>query len=53
LFGRDEKWYLNHTMEPHKWQQLISDIKQSGVRFSYHLSPAPNTSTSLVVGTTA
>lgn len=32
---------------------LIDDIQKHGLRFSYHLSPAPNTSTSLVVGTTA
>lgn len=28
-------------------------LKTSGVRFSYHSSPAPNTSTASVVGTTA
>jgi len=32
---------------------LIDDIQTHGLRFSYHFSPAPNTSTSLVVGTTA
>ena len=32
---------------------MIDDIQTHGLRFSYHFSPAPNTSTSLVVGTTA
>lgn len=53
LFGRDASWYAWNTQMPEKWATLIEDIKKHGVRFSYHLSPAPNTSTSLVVGTTA
>lgn len=32
---------------------MTKDIQTHGLRFSYHLSPAPNTGTSLVVGTTA
>jgi ribonucleoside-diphosphate reductase alpha chain len=36
-----------------KWLKLIEKIKKTGVRFAYHLAPAPNTSTALVVGTTA
>ena len=36
-----------------RWSKLISDIKKDGIRFAYHLAPAPNTSTALVVGTTA
>jgi ribonucleoside-diphosphate reductase alpha chain len=32
-----------------KWLELIDNIKADGVRFAYHLAPAPNTSTSLVV----
>lgn len=53
LFGRDESWYLQHSQLKEKRSDLIKDIKTSGIRFAYHLSPAPNTSTSLVVGTTA
>lgn len=53
LFGRDESWYLQHSKLKEKRSELIKDIKTSGIRFAYHLSPAPNTSTSLVVGTTA
>lgn len=53
LFGREESWYKTNTKEPAKWDKLINDIKETGLRFSYHLAPAPNTSTSGVVGTTA
>jgi len=53
LFGRTEDWYLSNSLLKDKWSTLIADIKTHGVRFSYHSSPAPNTSTSLVVGTTA
>ena len=53
LFGRDEAWYHKHTKNGEKWSALIADIKKHGLRFSYHLAPAPNTSTAGVVGTTA
>ncbi|MBT3853694.1 hypothetical protein HOF65_07155 [bacterium] len=29
--------------------KLIDKIKSHGMRFAYHLAPAPNTSTALVV----
>ncbi len=53
LFWRNEERYAKHSYLKDKWAPLISDIKAKGLRFAYHLSPAPNTSTSLVVGTTA
>lgn len=53
LFGRDEDWYQKNSTKPKEWQALIAKIKKEGLRFAYHLSPAPNTSTSAVVGTTA
>ncbi len=53
LFGRDEKWYAKNSRTPELWSGLIRDIKKTGLRFSYHLAPAPNTSTAGVVGTTA
>lgn len=53
LFGRDEAWYEKNTHRPQEWKKLIQNIKKDGVRFSYHLAPAPNTSTSGVTGTTA
>jgi ribonucleoside-diphosphate reductase alpha chain len=53
LFWRDESRYANHSTLKEKRTDLIQNIKKDGLRFAYHLSPAPNTSTSLVVGTTA
>lgn len=53
LFGRDEKWYKENTKTDKDWSGLISKIKDTGLRFGYHLAPAPNTSTSGVTGTTA
>ena len=53
LFGRDMKWFQKHSREPQKWLDLIARIQSGGLRFAYHLAPAPNTSTAAVVGTTA
>jgi len=53
LFNRDEKWYRENATTDRDWSNLIERIKKTGLRFGYHLSPAPNTSTSGVVGTTA
>lgn len=53
LFGKDEEWFVKHASLKNEWKILIDSIKKYWVRFGYHLSPAPNTSTSLVVGTTA
>ena len=36
-----------------RWLTLKEEMKKSWTRFGYHSSPAPNTSTGLVVGTTA
>jgi ribonucleoside-diphosphate reductase alpha chain len=53
VFGKNKKWLLQHSNLKQQRSTLIDDIQEHGLRFSYHLSPAPNTSTSLVVGTTA
>lgn len=53
IFWRDEQRYQKHSTLKNERKNLIQDIKNNGLRFSYHLSPAPNTGTSLVVGTTA
>ena len=53
LFWRNEKWYEKNAKYKSEWKQLIKDIKKDGIRFWYHLAPAPNTSTASVVGTTA
>ncbi len=53
LFGRDEAWYKANAKTKCDWSGLIKNIKKTGLRFGYHLAPAPNTSTSGVTGTTA
>jgi ribonucleoside-diphosphate reductase alpha chain len=53
LFWRDEQRYQKHSILKDERKKLTQEIKTHGLRFSYHLSPAPNTGTSLVVGTTA
>lgn len=53
LFGRDEAWYKENSKTKLDWSGLIKNIKKTGIRFGYHLAPAPNTSTSGVTGTTA
>ncbi len=53
LRGKDEKWFKENSEYSQYWVELIKDIKKYWVRFWYHQAPAPNTSTSLVVGTTA
>jgi ribonucleoside-diphosphate reductase alpha chain len=53
FFSKDADWFHKHARLKDEWSDLISQIQTHGVRFAYHLSPAPNTSTSLVVGTTA
>jgi ribonucleoside-diphosphate reductase alpha chain len=53
LFGKDENWFRENSQYAQDWLALIQDMKKYGTRFAYHSSPAPNTSTALVVGTTA
>ncbi|MEI8011057.1 MAG: ribonucleoside-diphosphate reductase subunit alpha [Candidatus Omnitrophota bacterium] len=53
LFGHDAAWFREHSKDSVSWLKLIEDIKATGLRFAYHLAPAPNTSTASVVGTTA
>jgi ribonucleoside-diphosphate reductase alpha chain len=53
LFGHDAPWFSANTADPQRWHALAKDIQKTGLRFAYHLAPAPNTSTASVVGTTA
>lgn len=53
VLGKDKQRFTDNSAMADKWSELIDNIQESGVRFAYHLSPAPNTSSSLVVGTTA
>jgi len=54
IFGKDENWFeQNSNLWKEKWKDLIKNLKETWTRFAYHLAPAPNTSTALVVWTTA
>ena len=53
LIWKDANWFRNNSKMSNKWLKLIDKIKSHGMRFAYHLAPAPNTSTALVVWTTA
>ncbi len=53
LFNHNKDWFKKNSKMADKWIELIDRVKKTGLRFSYHLAPAPNTSTSGVIGTTA
>ena len=53
IMWKDEKWFKENSDMAEKWLKLLEKMKKTGLRFGYHLAPAPNTSTALVVGTTA
>lgn len=53
ILGKDVKWFKENSKMADKREELIWNIKKNGLRFSYHMSPAPNTSTANVVWTTA
>lgn len=53
FFGKNDEWFSKHASLKNEWKILWESIKKYWVRFWYHLSPCPNTSTALVVGSTA
>ena len=53
LLWKDANWFKTNSSMSEDWIKLIDDIKKHWVRFAYHLAPAPNTSTALVVWSTA
>jgi len=53
LLWKDKKWFETNSKMSKKWISLIDSVKKYGLRNWYLLSPAPNTSTSIVVWTTA
>lgn len=53
VLGKDEAWFKANAKTTCDWSGLLKNIQKSGLRFAYHLAPAPNTSTAGVVGTTA
>ena len=53
IIWKDKKWFEKNSKMSEKWSKLIDNIKENGMRFAYHLAPAPNTSTAWVIWTTA
>lgn len=53
LLWKDANWFEKNSDMSDKWLKLINNIKLDWLRFAYHLAPAPNTSTALVIWTTA
>lgn len=53
LIWKDENWFKQNSDMSDKWLELIANIKKYWMRFAYHFAPAPNSSTALVVWTTA
>jgi ribonucleoside-diphosphate reductase alpha chain len=53
LGGRDKEWVSDNSADPERWYALMERIIVSGIRNSHILATAPNSSTSLVQGTTA
>jgi ribonucleoside-diphosphate reductase alpha chain len=53
VMGKNQEWFAHYSKTNLDWSTLIDGLKMYGTRFAYHLSPAPNTSTANVVGTTA
>ncbi len=54
LLGRTVNDFEAYKQHAHlDWKKLFENMKSYGVRFGYHMGPAPNTSTAGVVGTTA
>jgi ribonucleoside-diphosphate reductase alpha chain len=53
LGGRDKEWVRDNSTDPERWYALMERLVVSGIRNSHILATAPNSSTSLVQGTTA
>lgn len=53
VLWKDADWFKSNSKIDDNWWELLENIKKNGLRFAYHLAPAPNTSTAWVVWTTA
>ena len=53
FFGKNEKWFNENSNMKKEWIELIKNVKKYWIRNGYLLSPAPNTSSALVIWTTA
>jgi len=45
ILGKDAAWFEKNSENAAEWKALLEDVKVNGLRFAYHLAPAPNTST--------
>ena len=53
FFGRDKNWYSENSTMKSEWDNLIRQVKETGIRNSQLLAIAPNTSSALVQGCSA
>lgn len=53
FFQKDEKWYLENSKYSQKWKEVFELVKENGIRNGELTAVAPNTSTSLLMGSTA
>lgn len=53
VMWKDKAYFEANSDMAKEWSDLIDSMMSKGMRFAYHLAPAPNTSTAWVVGTTA
>ena len=53
FFQKDEKWYLENSKFSQKWKEVFELVKEYGIRNGELTAVAPNTSTSLLMGSTA
>lgn len=53
FFQKDEKWYLQNSKYSQKWKEVFELVKEYGIRNGELTAVAPNTSTSLLMGSTA
>jgi len=53
FMGKNKKWFEKNSEMSEKWITLIDEVKEHWIRNAYLMAPAPNTSTALVIWTTA
>lgn len=53
FFQKDENWYLENSKYSQKWKEVFELVKEYGIRNGELTAVAPNTSTSLLMGSTA
>ena len=53
FFQKDENWYLQNSKFSQKWKEVFELVKEYGIRNGELTAVAPNTSTSLLMGSTA